>query len=124
MTPTLLYDGDCAFCSSSVRIIRRWVPTDASIEPWQHVDLASYGVTAAACDQAVQWIDGEHRLGGAAAFAALLRTSRPWWRVLGRLVGSRPGLLVAEPVYRWVAANRHRLPGGTPACSLPRPPIT
>ena len=22
-------------------------------------------------------------------------------------------------IYRWVAANRHRLPGGTPACSMP-----
>jgi predicted DCC family thiol-disulfide oxidoreductase YuxK len=119
MTGTLLYDGDCAFCSTSVRLLRNWVPTDAEIVPWQRADLVSYGLSEADCADAVQWVSETTRHSGAAAFAALLRTSRPWWRVVGRLLGSRAGLLLADPVYRWVAANRYRLPGGTPACQLP-----
>jgi hypothetical protein len=33
-----------------------------------------------------------------------------------RLPGIRAG---ARVVYRWVSRNRHRLPGGTPACAVP-----
>ena len=28
---------------------------------------------------------------------------------------------ISAKVYDWVAANRHKLPGGTPACKMPRP---
>ena len=36
--------------------------------------------------------------------------------------GIRAVNTLAGIVYRWVARNRHRLPGGTPACSLPPAP--
>ena len=42
------------------------------------------------------------------------------WRPLGRLLGLAPVRAAAWPVYRWIARNRHRLPGGTAACSLPQ----
>jgi len=29
-------------------------------------------------------------------------------------------LWAAWPMYRWIARNRHRLPGGTATCSLPQ----
>lgn len=122
MTATFLYDGDCAFCTTSARFMQRWIPTTAEVLPWQHADLPALGVTADEGADAVQWV-GPHgeRASGAAAIAAALRTSRWWWRVAGRVLGSRPVLPLAERVYRWVAANRYRLPGGTPACALPRP---
>jgi predicted DCC family thiol-disulfide oxidoreductase YuxK len=27
---------------------------------------------------------------------------------------------ISAKVYEWVAANRHKLPGGTPACKMPK----
>lgn len=119
MSAVFVFDGDCAFCSSSVRLMQRWAPSAALVVPWQQADLTAYDLGEEECTEAAQWVDGTVRRQGAAAFAAYLRSSRPWWRVVGRVLGSRPVLLVAEPVYRWVAANRYRLPGGTPACRLP-----
>lgn len=119
-----LFDGDCAFCSVCARWIERRVPTAAAVVAWQLSDLPALGLTAAQCDRAVQWVavdDGGRRrvAEGPAAFAALLRTSTPRWRLVGRLLGTAPILALAGPVYRWIARHRNRLPGGTPACALP-----
>ena len=114
-----LYDGDCAFCSSCARWLQRWVPTSAPVQPWQFTDIGVLGVTPAECDAAVQWIEGSNRAAGPAAIAALLRTSHVWWRAVGRVLGTRLGLALTWPMYRWVARNRDRMPGGTAACALP-----
>jgi predicted DCC family thiol-disulfide oxidoreductase YuxK len=120
---TFLYDGDCAFCSSCARFIERWIPTAATIAPWQFADLAALGVTGAAASEAVLWVEpGRPAVAGPVAIARLLRTSRARaWRPVGAGLGLRPVAALAWPVYRWVARNRHRLPGGTAACALPPP---
>ena len=153
MELTFLYDGDCAFCTSCARFAQRWVPTPATIVPWQFADLARLGVTARACEEAVQWVvvpapagagppaaaappapppaaaappapppaaAAPPPLAGPDAIAALLRTSHRAWRLIGRLLQLPPVRALAWPGYRWVARNRHRLPGGTAACALPR----
>jgi len=120
--PTFVYDGDCAFCTSCAMFIVRQVPTTASVVPWQHADLATLGLTADECAAAVQWVGADGRTAaGPEAIAELLRGSRPAWRLVGWLLGLRPVLAAAWPAYRWVARNRHRLPGGTAACALPPP---
>jgi predicted DCC family thiol-disulfide oxidoreductase YuxK len=121
VTATFLYDGDCAFCSSCVRFIERFIPTPATITPWQFADLDALGVGVAAASDAVQWIEPQRpALAGPAAIARLLRTSsRRVWRPVGALLALRPVTALAWPLYRWVARNRHRLPGGTAACALP-----
>ncbi|WP_211250989.1 thiol-disulfide oxidoreductase DCC family protein [Phycicoccus jejuensis] len=119
--PVLLFDGDCAFCSSSVRLLLRLrrSPADYAVEPWQQVDLGPLGVTEQACTEAVQWVAADGRVSSAQdAVARALLASRPWVRPLGALV-LVPGVRqVARAIYFWVARNRHRLPGGTPACSV------
>jgi predicted DCC family thiol-disulfide oxidoreductase YuxK len=121
--PLLVFDGDCAFCSSAVEVLRDRVRSDIDYLPWQHLDLAELGLTEDACRHAVQWLpaDGAPTSGGRAV-SDLLRGAGQPWSTLGR-VGGLPGVrAVVELAYRAVAANRHRLPGGTPACQLPPRP--
>ncbi|HEU0240352.1 MAG TPA: hypothetical protein VFR11_13895 [Micromonosporaceae bacterium] len=43
--PVLILDGDCGFCTASVRFLARHVPTRATISRWQWTDLDAIGVT-------------------------------------------------------------------------------
>jgi predicted DCC family thiol-disulfide oxidoreductase YuxK len=118
--PVLVYDGDCGFCTTCVRFVERRLRSRARIVAWQHADLAALGVTRAAAERAVQWVAPDGRVSrGAAAVGRLLVDSGWPWRLLGYPMFTPPVSWLAELVYRVVAANRHRLPGGTAACSLP-----
>ena len=127
MSGTFLFDGDCAFCTSCARFIERWIRTPARVQPWQMADLDSLRVTAAQCEESVQWSEPGHEpVPGPLAIAALLRSAVGWsgrfiWRPAGRLLGLPPVLALAWPLYRWVARNRSRLPGGTAACAVQPP---
>jgi predicted DCC family thiol-disulfide oxidoreductase YuxK len=119
--PTFVYDGDCAFCSSCARFVKRWIPTQAAVEAWQLIDIEALGLSVAECDAAVQWVTSPTKhTSGPVAIADLLSASRPGWRGLGCLLRLRPVLRVTWPLYRWVARNRDRLPGGTATCALPQ----
>ncbi|TDC25734.1 DUF393 domain-containing protein [Micromonospora sp. 15K316] len=117
---TFVYDGDCAFCTRCAEFIERHIPTSARVLPWQFADLAPLGLTEAECEQAVQWVgvDGV-RAAGPDAIARLLGASGPLWRFAGALLRLPPVRAAAWPAYRWVARNRHRMPGGTAACAVP-----
>jgi predicted DCC family thiol-disulfide oxidoreductase YuxK len=115
----LLYDGDCAICTSSARWLQRHAISAASVTPWQFVDLEALGLTQSQCQEAIQWRSGESGSSGADAFADYLLTSTSGWRRIGALLSLRPVRPIAHVVYRWVARNRDRLPGGTPACAVP-----
>ena len=117
--PLLVFDGDCAFCSSSVRVGSRWIGHMPTVSPYQFTDLAQLGLTAEQCEREVQYVSRDHGVhsGADAVSALLMGAGRGWW-VLGAAMRI-PGIhWMSGVVYRWVARNRHRLPGGTPACSL------
>ena len=118
--PTLVFDGDCAFCTSTVDVARRLLPAEVTVVPWQFADLAALGTTAERARQEVLWVPraGEV-LGGARAVAAALCAAGSGWALLGRLLQLPLVDRLADVVYRVVAANRMRLPGGTAACALP-----
>ena len=119
--PVFLYDGDCAFCSSCARFIERRIPTSALVVAWQMADLEPLGVTAAEAEAAVQWIGADGGVAsGPAAISRLLVDAGSYWRPIGRVIGVPPLRWLAGPLYRLVARNRHRLPGGTATCSLPQ----
>ncbi len=119
--PIFLYDGDCMFCSSCARFIERRVHTSAEVKPWQFSDLTVLGVTQEQCEEAVQWIDADGRVeSGSRGVGRLLIDARSYWRPLGWLLLVPPLSLIAPPLYRIIARNRHRLPGGTAACALPQ----
>ncbi|MFM7125855.1 MAG: thiol-disulfide oxidoreductase DCC family protein, partial [Actinomycetota bacterium] len=89
---------------------------------WQETDLESLGLNVARCTEALQFVDATARIhSGERAVARLLIHAGSGWGLAGRFIlvpGIRP---VAGWIYRRVAANRHRLPGGTPACQMPGP---
>ena len=119
--PVFLFDGDCAFCSSCARFIERRIPTTAEVRAWQLTDLDALGVTRAEAEEAVVWVaPGGTTAAGPVAIARLLVDAGSVWRPLGWLLDLPPVRWFAWPVYRLVARNRHRMPGGTAACSLPQ----
>jgi predicted DCC family thiol-disulfide oxidoreductase YuxK len=116
--PVLVFDGDCAFCTSSAHLLERIGPA-AEIVAWQLADLDELGITAAQATEAVQWIEADGTVrSGHEAIAAALGTAGWPWRVASRVI-LLPGIsTLAAATYRLIARNRHRLPGGTPACEV------
>ncbi|MFD5098540.1 thiol-disulfide oxidoreductase DCC family protein [Streptomyces albidochromogenes] len=124
--PVLVYDGDCAFCTTSANLAERWVRPRCAMTPWQFADLGALGVTRRRAEYEALWVTPTGAVhGGAQAVARLLLSAGRGWAVLGALLTLPPLSWAAHAVYRLVANNRGRLPGGSPACALPpdrRPP--
>jgi predicted DCC family thiol-disulfide oxidoreductase YuxK len=116
---TLVYDGDCAFCTSAIRLLERLHLTADVVIPYQHADLTTLGLTEQQCRDAVQWVGPEGTSSGHRAVARLLLSSALPWRPLGALLLIPPFSWLAAGLYRLIANNRSRLPGGTPACAVP-----
>ncbi len=124
--PTLVFDGDCAFCTSSVHWAQRWCRPAVRFVPWQEIDLEAHGLTYEQVTSAVRWLaprsTGGPAPSGAAAVARVLLRSRWPWRGCGLVLLTPPFSWIGAGFYRLIAANRHRLPGGTPACAVPQRP--
>jgi len=119
----LVYDGDCGFCTAAARWIEaRWPEgADVAATSSQRLDpalAAAAGVAPEAFGDAAYWLEGTRARRGADAVAAALVASGGALGVLGRLLELAPVAMLAEPAYRVVARNRHRLPGATPACRI------
>lgn len=120
MTPTLVFDGDCGFCTSVARHFEKRSRAPIAITPWQRTDLAKLGLTSERAQQQVYLVrDGLH-FAGAECFAELMRIQGdPFHRLVARTMRA-PGMRVlSASAYRFVARHRHRFPGGTPACETP-----
>lgn len=119
--PTLVFDGDCGFCTSVARHFEKRSFTPITIAAWQLTDLSELGLTADMAAEEVYLVNDRGVFGGAECFAELMRIQGdPFHRMVAwgmRLPGIRD---LCAWGYRMVARNRHRLPGGTPACELPR----
>ncbi len=118
--PILIYDGDCAFCSSSVRAVKKLLKKLPTIEPYQFLNLDKFGLTPEMCTLEAKFVRADGVVvGGHNAFIELFKFAGGFWKFLAILVGL-PGLRsIAGFCYRWIAKNRFRLPGGTPTCALP-----
>jgi predicted DCC family thiol-disulfide oxidoreductase YuxK len=124
--PWLIFDGDCAFCTSSAhwlaRRLRRLRGPNARLVAWQFTDLAALGTTAERTRREALWVSTDGTLyGGAAAFAAWLKFRGGAYAIVGRAIDLPVIRALAAAVYRVIAKNRHRMPGGSPACALPPP---
>ncbi|MFD9130528.1 thiol-disulfide oxidoreductase DCC family protein [Kitasatospora sp. NPDC059571] len=131
--PVLLYDGDCAFCTSCVTWAERYLrATLASggweAVPYQRADLAALDalaggrgqVTAQRAGRELLWVTPAGRVyPGAQAAARLLMRSGGAWAYVGGALALPQVRPLADALYGLVARNRRRLPGGTPACARP-----
>jgi predicted DCC family thiol-disulfide oxidoreductase YuxK len=118
---TLIFDGDCGFCTSAANQIVKRSKAKIVAVPWQFTDLAQYSLTQAqVADQVYLAIDDEN-FAGHEAFAMVFRVQpNAFLRFIGKTMMSRYLRWFSMPIYRLVARYRHKLPGGTPACKLPR----
>ena len=122
--PWLIFDGDCSFCTSSAswvgdRLHRKDGP-NARLIAWQFTDLEALGTTRERAQREVLWATPEGEVyGGAQAFAQWLQFRGQPYAILGRLMEVQPIRALAAVVYRLIASNRQRMPGGSPACALP-----
>lgn len=112
----LVYDADCGFCTRSAH----WL--DESPVAWHTLDLDGVQVTQAEADANAGWLeDGRITALGAPAIARALRAKRGGAGLAGWAL-TVPGIrALAAKVYPRIAANRHRMPGGTAACKVEPP---
>lgn len=121
--PLLVFDGDCAFCTTAVQRLEALLPRFPEAQPWQWLDLDDLGLTRDDVTHYTWVVARGRRYGGHLAFSALLRMqSQSVWRFAGNLLRTPPFSAAAAVGYELIARNRSRLPGGTPACALPPAP--
>lgn len=117
--PVLIFDGDCGFCTTSVHLVRRLIRPRCELVAWQYADLASLGVTPERARHEALWVTPSGRVyGGAQAVAKILLSAGGVWPVMGAALTLPPVRWAAHGLYRLVAENRGRLPGGTPVCGV------
>ena len=101
---TILYDGACAKC-------RAWAAkheTDTRTIAWQDANLTRYGLTEAACERSVQYIDETGTYGGAEAVARIwMREGGLYW-LLGWFATRSGVRVIAAALYRARAKMRTR----------------
>ena len=80
-----------------------------------------FSLSAEECSAAVQYVDASGAVyAGHHAVAALLHDCGGPWRLLAWPLRRQVLDPLWNAVYRWVADHRSSLPGGTPACAVPR----
>lgn len=119
--PVLLYDGDCGFCTRTITTLLAAPRRSVNVRMWQETDLELFGTDESRATREMLWVRRDGRVtGGAMAFADLFRHLGGPWRVPDVLLRTPPTRWIAAGVYRVIAHNRHRMPGGTAACAVPR----
>ena len=121
--PLLVYDGECGFCARSIQFILRherrhdllFVPRQSAfgIELRQRYKLERV--------ESMLWIEPGAQQASIESDAVLKAAT-----YLGGIfrLAALASLIPAplrNPIYRWIAANRHRLSQTSAACLLPTP---
>lgn len=111
---TLIYDGECSLCRTSVALVAKWDPDHrVTLIPFQEQGrVAAFRIPLPALAAAMHLVLPDGRvLAGADAAADLLRLL-PGKRWLAG-VFAVPGVLpVARRLYGWIAGRRHCLVRG------------
>ena len=114
--PTVIYDGECAFCRQSVDLLQRWDREHVlRFVPFQdRAAVARFGIALPALAAAMHLVFADGRVyAGADAAPELLRLlpGKRWLAPLFRVPGVLP---LARRVYARIAAQRRCLVRGVP----------
>jgi predicted DCC family thiol-disulfide oxidoreductase YuxK len=119
----LIYDGDCQFCQLSlefgIKNLRIFPPYVA----FQKINPQDFGLSEKQVRSQI-WLAQKapantSALGGHLAAGAILKLQPSrLLRFLGWLASTPPTSWAASLLYKVIAANRHRLPGGSRACKI------
>ncbi len=121
MTATLIFDGDCSFCTTTANYVAKHTKAPLEVVPWQFAELGKFGLTAEMTAKRVYLVDDGALFAGHKAFSRILRLQPRWYfKFLGALMTAPLLTWVFALGYSLVARYRHKLPGGTPACQMPR----
>lgn len=124
MEPVILFDGTCAFCERSVRLIATrdngYFKFGASQNPEGQAILARFGTTREAAKSLILIEGDQLYLRSDAVLRIAQRMHAPWKYAAVLLWVPRP---VRDAVYRCIAAVRHYLAGRSNACEIPPPEI-
>ena len=124
MSGIILFDGTCAFCEGSVRFVATrdngYFKFGASQTAEARVLLARFDAVGDTTGTMIM-IEGDRLYRRSDAVLQIARHMKAPWKYLSvfRLV-PRP---IRDAVYRFVAANRHRIAGRSNACEIPPPEI-
>jgi predicted DCC family thiol-disulfide oxidoreductase YuxK len=119
----LIYDGDCQFCQLSLDFGVKNLRIFPQYVAFQRIDPQDFGLTEEQVKSQI-WLAQKSparamALGGHLAAGAILKLQPSFWlRALGWLASTPPTSWAADLLYKVIAANRHRLPGGSRACKL------
>ena len=119
--PLLIFDGDCGFCTTATNFILKHTSTPIDAEPFQYIEPNDYGLTLEQVKAKVYLVLEGKNFAGHEAFARLFQIQKnPLVKGFGKLILIPPFVWLARPGYALVAKYRQKLPGGTPACKMPR----
>ena len=124
----LIYDGDCQFCKLSLDFGLKILKQFPLYVAFQKIEPEDFGLTSNQVRSQIWTVGGgKPPAGGHLAAAALLEMqANPAFRALGCLIRTPPTSWIAKNLYFFIAANRHRMPGGSRQCKLtdtyPAPP--
>lgn len=117
MTPTLLYDGTCRFCTAQAARLRRFgrghVQVESAYAPGvrERFPMLPLDETSGMMGE-IKLVDADGRvLGGAAAIARTIEYGGGPLGLLARLYRVWPVRPIADAGYRVIARNRYRLRG-------------
>lgn len=118
--PIILFDGTCAFCDRTVRLLNRldrrdrlrYAPleSDAAVYLFQSYDVPE------SVDSIVLIHEGTARVQSAAAVAICRLLGFPWSLAVVLKIIPRS---ILDAAYRFVARHRYRVFGRVEACGLP-----
>jgi len=133
---SIIFDGDCGFCTRSVRFGQRldWLKTLRWLPRFSE-EAGKLGVPLEASERAIQMVQGSKVYAGWRALKRMAIRFPLFWMVCAALIWLTPwsalvilaGLsplanVIGDPVYAWIARNRMRISGST--CALPQRPPT
>lgn len=118
--PIILFDGTCAFCDRTVRLLNRLDRRDrlryAPLESDAAVYLFQTYHVPESVDSIVLIYEGKARVQSAAAIAVCRLLGFPWSLAAAVWIIPRP---IRDAAYRFVARHRYRIFGSVEACGLP-----